>query len=207
VTHGVDVDHFHSALNNYDVPEDIRNIRSPIIGYFGGLNEWIDWSLLVDVAIHYPDASIVLIGKRLRNVKGLEKLEQQPNVHLLGYKNYKVLPDYLRRFDVCLIPFIINELMVAVDPTKLREYLAQGKPVVSIDLPEVRKLRDVVYIGENKQDFMAKIGKAIMEEDPSLSEERIQAAWRSDWGVKIDEISAIVHDAIARRQRSNIRNK
>jgi len=92
--------------------------------------------------------------------------------------------------------------MVAVDPTKLREYLAQGKPVVSTDLPEVRKLQDVVYVGQNDKDFMDKIGKAIMEDDPSLSEKRIDTARRSDWGVKIEEISTIVTDAIARRQRS-----
>jgi hypothetical protein len=104
VTHGVDVKHFHSALNDNDVPEDIRNIRGPIIGYFGGLAEWINWNLLVDVAIRYPDANIVLIGKKSPNVRGLAKLERQPNVHFLGYKDYKVLPAYLKQFTVCLIP-------------------------------------------------------------------------------------------------------
>jgi hypothetical protein len=77
-----------------------------------------------------------------------------------------------------------------------------GKPVISTALPEVKKLQDVVYIGENKEDFLDKIGKAISEDDPSLTEERIRAAWRSDWRVKIEEISAIVNEAIARRHCS-----
>jgi glycosyltransferase involved in cell wall biosynthesis len=204
VTHGVDVDHFHSVLNNNDVPEDIRNIRGPIIGYIGGLSERVDWDLLLDVAIRYPNANLVLIGKRAMDGggEGLAKLKKQSNVHFLSYKDYKVLPDYLRTFSVCLIPYVINELLLAVDPIKLREYLAVGKPVVSVDLPEVRKLQDVVYIGKNNKDFVEKIGKAINEDNRHLTEERIRVAWRSDWRVKIEEISAIVNEAIARRQCS-----
>ncbi|MHA2090976.1 MAG: glycosyltransferase [Candidatus Kariarchaeaceae archaeon] len=205
VTHGVDVNQFNSALQNNSVPEDIRNIRGPIIGFIGGLADWVNLDLILDVAIHYPDANVVLIGKKNPDVKGLVPLERQSNVHFLGYKDHKILPDYLKYFTVCLIPYVINERLVAVDPIKLREYLALGKPVVSVDLPEVRKLQDVVYIGENNKDFVDKIGKAMMEDNPSLTEERIRAAWRSDWGVKIDEISAIVNDAIERRQSSKKR--
>jgi spore maturation protein CgeB len=82
-----------------------------------------------------------------------------------------------------------------------------GKPVVSAALPEVRKLQDVVYIGENNEDFVEKIEKAITEDAPSLIEARIRVAWRSDWGVKIDEISVIVNDAIKRRQYSKKKRK
>jgi len=202
VTHGVDVNHFHSAFQNNSVPEDIKNIPSPIIGFIGGLADWVNFDLLLDVANRYPEASFVLIGKTSPEVRGLEKLESQSNVHFLGYKDYKVLPDYLKQFTVCLIPYVINERLVAVDPIKLREYLALGKPVVSVDLPEVRKLQDVVYIGENNKDFVDKIGKAMTEDNPSLTEERIRVAGRSDWGVKIEEISSIVNDALARKSCS-----
>jgi glycosyltransferase involved in cell wall biosynthesis len=199
VTHGVDVNHFHSAFQNNGVPEDMKNIPGPIIGFIGGLADWVNFDLLLDVANGYPDASLVLIGKTSPEVRGLEKLESQSNVHFLGYKNYNVLPDYLKQCAVCLIPYVINERLVAVDPIKLREYLALGKPVVSVDLPEVRKLQEVVYIGDNNKDFVDKIGKAMTEDNPSLTEERIRVALRSDWGAKIEEISSIVNDALARK--------
>ena len=199
VTHGVDVNHFHSAFQNNSVPEDIKNIPGPIIGFIGGIADWVNFDLLLDVINRYPNASLVLIGKTYPEVRGLAQLKSQSNVHFLGYKNYKVLPNYLKQCTVCLIPYVINERLVAVDPIKLREYLALGKPVVSVDLPEVRKLQDVVYIGENKKDFVDKIGKAMTEDNPSLAEERIRVAWRSDWGDKIEEISAIVNDALARK--------
>ena len=202
VTHGVDVNHFHSAFENNGVPEDIKNIPGPIIGFIGGIADWVNLDLLLDVANRYPDANLVLIGKTSPDVKGLEQLERQSNVHFLGYKDYKVLPGYLKQCAVCLIPYVISERLVAVDPIKLREYLALGKPVVSVDLPEVRKLQDVVYIGENNKDFVDKIGKAMTEDNPSLTEERIRVARRSDWGVKIEEISTIVNDALARKSCS-----
>jgi len=205
VSHGVDVKHFLTSLDDKDIPEDIRNIRGPIIGYFGGLTERVDWELLHDVATRYADANMVLIGKKSPGVRGIARLERLANVHFLGYKDYKVLPDYLKQFTVCLIPYVINDLLVAVDPIKLREYLAMGKPVVSVDLPEVRKLQDVVYIGENKFDFVNMIGKAMMENAPSLAEERIRTAWQSDWAVKIEEISDIVNNAITRRRTSQER--
>ena len=154
VTHGVDVNHFYSAFQNQDIPDDIRNIRGPIIGFIGGLADWVNFDLLLDVANRYSDASIVLIGRRTPDVKGLEPLKRQSNVHFLGHKEHKLLPSYLKQFTVCLIPYVINDRLLAVDPIKLREYLALGKPVVSVDLPEVRKLEDVVYIGENNVDFL-----------------------------------------------------
>jgi glycosyltransferase involved in cell wall biosynthesis len=202
VTHGVDVKHFHSAFQNNGVPEDMKDIPGPIIGFIGGLADWVNFDLLLDVANRYPDASLVLIGKTSPEVRGLEKLESQSNVYFLGYKNYKVLPEYLKQCTVCLIPYVINERLMAVDPIKLREYLALGKPVVSVDLPEVRKLQDVVYIGDNNKDFVEKIGPAMTENNSSLTEERIRVAWRSDWGVKIEEISSIVNDARARKSCS-----
>ena len=203
VTHGVDVNHFHSAVHNSSVPEDMKNIPGPIIGYFGGLSERVNWNLLHDVAIRYADASLVLIGKKSPGINGMLQLKRQSNVHFLGYKDYKVLPNYLKQFTVCLIPYIINDLLLAVDPVKLREYLAVGKPVVSVDLPEVRKLQDVVYIGKNHKDFVEKTGQAIKENNLLLTEKRIRTAWQSDWGVKIEEIKSIVYDTIERRKCSN----
>jgi glycosyltransferase involved in cell wall biosynthesis len=199
MTHGVDVNHFRSALQKNSVPEDISNIPGPIIGFFGGIADWVNFDLLLDVSKRYPDANLVLIGKKYPELKGLAQLERQPNIHFLGPKDYKVLPEYLKQFDVCLIPYVINERLVAVDPIKLREYLTLGKPVVSVDLPEVRKLQDVVYIGKSDKDFVDKIGMAMTENDPSLAEKRIRVAWQSDWGAKIEEISEIINDAFHRK--------
>jgi glycosyltransferase involved in cell wall biosynthesis len=199
VTHGVDVNHFHSAFRKNGVPEDLRNIPGPIIGFIGGIADWVNFDLLLEVSRRYPDANLVLIGRTYPEVRGLERLKMQPNIHFLGQKDYKVLPEYLKHFSVCLIPYVINERLIAVDPIKLREYLTLGKPVVSVDLPEVRKLQEVVYIGKNNEDFVNKIGKALKENDPGTIEDRIRVAWKSDWGAKIEEISEIIRGALRRK--------
>jgi len=200
VNHGVDIDHFHSALKSQTIPEDIANIQQPIIGFFGGLDEWVNFRLIRKVAYRYPNASVVLIGGKTTYSAQIEDI---PNVHLLGYKNFNELPLYLKQFTVCLIPYIINERLIAVDPVKLREYLSMGKAVVSVDLPEVRKLENLVSIGREEEEFVEMVGRAMGENSPSLVEARIRAARQSEWPVKMAEISKIVNDAFLRKNQGN----
>jgi hypothetical protein len=89
--------------------------------------------------------------------------------------------------------------MMGVDPIKLREYLCLGKPVVSVDLPEVRKHKDLVYIGVNEEDFVNKVGEALQERNSELRQRRIRYAAQCDWIVKIEEISDIIYEAINRK--------
>ncbi len=198
VTHGVDVDHFYSALSQDLKLEDIDNLPKPIIGYFGGLSERVDYQLIRKVACRYPEASIVLIGKKLSSLAELDGLK---NVHILGFRDFTLLPHYMKRFSVCLIPYHVNELMEAVDPIKLREYLCQGKPVVSVNLPEVRKLGDLVYVGNDEAEFVEMVGKALEEKSPALEAARIKLARESEWPVKMAEIAKIVNDAFVRKNQ------
>jgi hypothetical protein len=198
ISHGVEFDHFNSAFSNDTIPMDIRGIARPIIGYFGGLYHRVNYDLLYKVGIRYPDANIVLIGKKY---KDLGKLENLANVYILGQKDIRILPLYLKQFTVCLIPYHVNDLTEAVDPIKLREYLCLGKPVVSVDLPEVRKLGGMVYIGEDEDDFVNKVALAIVENSSAMVQERIQAARASDWSVRIMEISRVIYEAFRRRKR------
>ena len=69
----------------------------------------------------------------------MAELRGLPNVRLLGTKAHEQIPDYINAFDVCLIPYVVDELTDNISPAKLNEYLAIGKPVVSTDLAEVRR--------------------------------------------------------------------
>jgi glycosyltransferase involved in cell wall biosynthesis len=198
VRHGVHFDHFHSAHGIENVPEDIRDIPKPIIGYFGGLYERVNYKLIYDVAIRYPHANIVLVGSRMSNLKKIEKLA---NVHFLGFKNFAELPLYLKEFTVCLIPYHVNELMEGVDPVKLREYLCLGKPVVSVDLPEVRRFKDLVYIGKSEEDFVKKVGVAMLEDNSVLVGKRISVAKSSGWSYRMQEIRKIIGEVLERKNQ------
>ena len=197
VPHGVSFEHFHSALASADIPDDIASIPLPIIGFYGGLSEWIDLPLLLKVALRYPKASVVLIGLNDTRLGGLLSL---PNVHFLGFKPFARLPHYLKRFTVCLIPFLLNELVEAVDPTKLREYMSIGKPVVCTDLPEAKKYAGLVHVTDGHARFLEAVGEALAEDDPVLREERIAAARRCDWHIRIEEISGLVSAHLDRKR-------
>jgi glycosyltransferase involved in cell wall biosynthesis len=190
ILHGVDYGHFSKALGqDCSIPEDIRDIAKPIIGFFGLIHEWIDLSLIDRVGKVHPDWSIVLIGKVSVDVSELKKLR---NVHFLGQKKYGDLPGYCRAFDVAMIPFVINELTKSVNPIKLREYLAAGLPVVSVDLPEIRAYETTVRISRNHEEFIRNIELALINLQEEEKKER--SAWmkREDWNFKVLEISKLL---------------
>ncbi len=111
----------------------------PVIGYVGGLTRHVDFELLTAMALARPQWSWVFVGPEQHSLNGLRKL---PNVYLLGERPHHDLVTYIRRFDVCVIPYRLTSFTETVDPTKLNEYLAVGKPVVSTNLPFVRRFNE-----------------------------------------------------------------
>ncbi len=190
ITHAVEFDHFYTAFSTEYIPPDIAKIPKPIIGYFGGLSERVNFHLIRKIAIRYPFANVVLLGKKLTDLNALDKL---PNVHVLGFKEFKKLPYYLKHFDVCLIPYYVNELMKGVDPIKLREYLCLGKPIVSVDLPEVRKFENLIYIGVDEEYFLLEVGNALNENEKKLRDRRINMVKKDNWKNKMREIDYVLN--------------
>ncbi len=141
VPHGVDYEHFARALSP-DLPEpaELAAIPRPRLGFFGLLRDWVDLDLLAEVARRRPDWHVVLLGD---STVDLAPYRQLANMHFLGPKPYADLPAFCRGFEVGLIPFKLNALTRAVNPIKLREYLAAGLPVVSTPLPEVERYAGV----------------------------------------------------------------
>lgn len=193
VTHGVDVNHFRMACNPHvDVPADIAAIPGPIIGFFGLIEDWVDLRLIASLAKARPAWSFVLIGKLVTDdspVRGL------PNVHLLGRKDYGQLPAYCKALDVALLPFVINELTLASNPLKLREYLAAGLPVISSAIPEAERLAGLVEIASTDQEFLQKIDNQIAAGLTKSDRLRLSHSMDSEtWDHKVEELSRVVED-------------
>lgn len=178
VPHGVDYDHFSRAVKeDLPAPADIASIPRPRLGFFGLIRDWVDLDLLAEVARRRPDWHIVLLGDSTVDLSPYRALS---NMHFLGRKPYADLPAYCRQFDVGLIPFKINELTRAVNPIKLREYLAAGLPVVSTPLPEVERYDHLVEIADKPPQFEAAVdrscGLSAAERD-SLAAAMTQETW------------------------------
>lgn len=191
IRHGTDWAHFRKALDaETEVPSEIAFLPRPIVGFHGLLADWIDYDLIKKVAEHFPGGSIVLIGKTSVDAEQkIKALAGVPNIHLLGRKPYAQLPAYGKGFDVAINPFTINELTLAANPLKVREYLAAGLPVVSTDIPEVHVLEDVL-VGIDHRDFIAKIEQALIA--PKPREEVSDRVRRESWESKVEELRRLV---------------
>jgi glycosyltransferase involved in cell wall biosynthesis len=185
VRHGVDFDHFRKALDAETVvPEEIRNLPRPIIGFFGLIADWVDLDLIAAAARRWPHGSVVLLGKVTTDVSALQSL---PNVKLLGRKPYTDLPGYSKGFDVALNPFRINRLTLNTNPLKVREYLAAGLPVVSTAIPEVEIL-GLCRIASNAAEFLAEIEAALADPGPSAA--RSESMREESWQAKVNTIAS-----------------
>ena len=191
IRHGTDWRHFRTALDaDLVIPADIADLPRPIIGFHGLLADWVDYELIKKTAEHFKDGSVVLIGKIAVDAEQKVKiLNDVPNVHFLGRKPYAELPAYCKAFDVALNPFAINELTLAANPLKVREYLAAGLPVVSTDIPEVRVL-PACLVAVDHDDFIKKIQEAI--DHPEPREAVSDAISHESWEAKIDELRSIM---------------
>jgi glycosyltransferase involved in cell wall biosynthesis len=159
---GVDVEHFASAStpSAFERPADLDGIPAPILGYWGVVDERVDFDLLAEVARQRPDWHFVLIGP----ISKIEEsdLPQASNLHYLGMKAYNQLPAYLAYFDVALIPFGQNDKTRYVSPTKTLEYMAAHKPIVSTPIHDVVELYDeAVRIARTPDQFIAQVEDAL----------------------------------------------
>lgn len=187
--HGVDYDSFAQAENDRWVPEDIKDIPKPIIGFFGSINGHVtvDVPLIEQVADLLPGMSIVLIGKPHSDCTGLFS---RPNVYWLGQKDYSEIFHYGKRFDVAIMPWQQNEWIAGCNPIKLKEYLALGKPIVSTPFSELQHYQDVVYVGTTPAEFVQKIELALAENNQKRVEVRRNRVRPFTWDAKAQEVMA-----------------
>jgi glycosyltransferase involved in cell wall biosynthesis len=190
VTHGVDWPHFRKACEPQTaIPVDIQSLPKPVIGFFGLIADWVDLGLIRFLAASRPQWTFVLIGNAVTDLKPVEGIS---NIRLLGQKPYALLPAYAKAFDVAVLPFVINELTLAANPLKLREYLAAGLPVVSSAIPEAERLKDKLHIAREATEWL-EIIQRIVDSGEAGPQLRISAQMDSEsWDAKVEQLSRIV---------------
>jgi len=148
----VDRRHFEQALNGIPVPEDMRGLKTPIIGYYGVIDERIDLELIEQVARANPEASFVMVGPIAKIAD--EDLPKLPNLYYPGMRSYKMLPHYLKSFDIAMMPFALNDSTRFISPTKTLEFMAAGKPIISTPIADVvRDYKDYIHIVSTADEF------------------------------------------------------
>jgi len=198
----IDVAHFRRALDG--ALQDLAgqaSIPHPRLGYFGVIDERLDYSLLGSLARARPDWQVIMVGPFTKVDPG--DLPHAPNLHYLGQQPYEDLPAYISGWEVALMPFALDEATRFISPTKTLEYMAAGRAVVSTPITDVQEpYGDIVYIADSAKAFVAACDQA-MSEPPAerLRRQRQREAVlaSTSWDDTASRMHALLDQAVQRR--------
>lgn len=203
--HGVDFTLFREAGEQNICLEELDKIPKPIAGYFGTMTANNDIELLLYCAHKLPDVSFVFAGQ----ITGgdYSELLQMPNVYYLGRLPYEKIPFLCAGFDVCMLQWKINAWIRHCNPLKLFEYMASGRPIISVHIDEVaEKYSDVISIANNKKEFCNAITWELRNDTAERRNSRIRIAEQHSWDSHIEKLSQIIMDTIAAKQANGNEN-
>jgi hypothetical protein len=181
-----DVAHFQSTS---EVHPDVAAIPHPRLGLAGSIDGRIDVKLIQAVSQARPDWHVVLIGQIRPGRVDLSGIIDKSNVHILGARPFAELPSLLNGMDTLIIPYVHDELTDYISPIKLYEYLAVGKSIISVDLPEVRPLAQWISIAETPAEWIAAVEQALLVDTPERIAARRQVAWNHTWDERVNTIN------------------
>lgn len=200
--HGVDLDLFGKAQRaDTAVPNAAIALGKPVIGYFGLIAPWTNIELIAYLAKNRPQWKFLLIGHASTDVSTLSAL---PNITLIGPQPYESLPNWAKAFDVAIIPYRMNQQVANANPLKLREYLATGKPIVSVPTPEVSRFGDLIHVASEPNDYMKAIEAALTDNSTTNANTRMAAVSTMSWDNRVDEVWQVVKDSWSRKLNSTL---
>jgi glycosyltransferase involved in cell wall biosynthesis len=195
--HGVDFEMFSQAGDAAtELAEEALGLKHPVIGYFGTVGEFLDFDLLAYLAESRPEWTFLFVGLIAADVSRLRRYQ---NVVFAGPRPYETLPRWAKAFDIAIYPHQVNRQTRHSNPLKLREYLATGKPVVSVVTPETACFSEVVYLAENPETYLAAIERALREDNPELQRKRMAAVIGVSWDARFQETIAVVDEMLQRK--------
>lgn len=185
----VDFEHW-SRVATLEPADEIANIPSPRIGYFGAIEPWlVDQELLKLAAKKHPEWNWIFIGNLARGTE----FSSLPNVAHIPPIPYDELPRYAAGFDVCVLPWETEHTFTSYGSAiKVREYLATGKPVVIAPLPEYEQMSDVIRIARSREQFLAMVEEALAEDDAAKATERQNAVKNGTWDARAEWVSGLI---------------
>ena len=196
---GVDAKHFARARDpQLSLPQDIAELPRPIYGYIGVVDERVDYDLLAALA-DGSEGSVVMVGPWTKVDPAT--FPQRKNLHWLGGRDYSDLPAYAKGFDVCLMPFALNEATKFINPTKALEYMGTGKPIVATPVEDVvMQFSDVITIAETHADFIAHAVRRSVRPDRKRMERGLALVRQNSWESIVLQLEKHIEDALASKR-------
>jgi glycosyltransferase involved in cell wall biosynthesis len=195
---GVDFAHFARARQREcAIPADVRELPGPVFGYIGVVDERLDYDLIGNLADSNPAGSLIIVGPSTK--VDPEAMPRRANIHWLGGRDYSLLPHYAKAFNVCLMPFAMNEATEFINPTKALEYMATGKPIVSTPVRDVvRQFSNVVSVAKTPREFITTCGRNVRNPNAAAIARGLDLARKNSWESIVRKLEAHVEEAICR---------
>ncbi|MBI2833248.1 MAG: hypothetical protein HYX76_02345 [Acidobacteria bacterium] len=168
------------------MPADLQHIPRPILGYWGHVSDHLDFRIAFEVATALPSASMVFIGHMADHLgdqqEWYERCRALANVHFVGRRPYEAIADYVPSFDVCLSLYRSRHPFTRLtNPSKIRDYMATSRPIVSTALPDVRRYwSDLIRVAGSSDEFVAEVRALLAGNDPT-SAARLAFAREHTW--------------------------
>lgn len=200
LTHGVDVEHFKKAGSPHPAPGVNLDPEKPVLGFYGLIDSRFDVSLMTQVLKSRPAWQVLCIGTKQIS---LERLEALPNFRWIPSVPYETLPAYASSFDVAIIPYRVNAHTRTINPLKLREYIATGKPVVTTAMPEVFRFKEHIHIADTPDEFINAVEQAL--ENPVNPESCRAALSGESWKDKAGQLALWMDEALRLKKTTEAR--
>ncbi len=194
VPNGVDVEHFAKAsLAETVPPASVAALPKPVVGFIGGVQYWIDFDLIAHAAQAHPDWSFAFVGP-VEPLARVDKVRGLSNVHFLGRQPYAQVPAYVAGFDVCVNPYILDDVAEKCDPLKLYDYLASGKPIVSVDMPAARRFANLMPLTRTPGEFTRALEYVLAQ--PGDGAARQRTATEHSWTARFKHVEAALESVL-----------
>jgi glycosyltransferase involved in cell wall biosynthesis len=185
------VDFAHFSDLTVEPAAELDGIPRPILGYFGAMDYVMDTQLIAEVARLRPGWHWVLLGLKSNLVR-----ISAPNIHFLGSKPYSSLPRYIRRFDVCVLPWRANNPFTSYGSAiKVREYLATGKPVVIAPLYEYLETPGLRFF-RGTQEFIEQVETALEKDTLALATQRQAVVRNGTWDERARQLATLINSLL-----------
>jgi uncharacterized SAM-binding protein YcdF (DUF218 family) len=202
---GVELEKF-DQINEEIIPEDIKKIPKPIVGFIGGINNKIDIDLILSSAKNLKNYSFVMIGESENNL--VKKLSIEKNIFFLGKKDHSVLKNYVKNFDCAIMPYKINKFTDAIYPAKINELLAVGKPVVSTNIYEMSSYNqendNIIDVANSNDEFSNLIKINIENNSGQKLKKRNLISQKNSWSSRFLQITDIINKFIIEKKIENL---
>ena len=185
ITHGIDLNLFTKKLDSNDLKE-LNGIQKPLIGFIGKISKNpLDIILLKRILNERRNYQFVFVGPEYDGI--VKELSHYKNFYYVPTVPKEKVASFIRAFDVCIIPYKMNSYVQGMNSIKTIQYLSQGKPIVSTNIPEAKKLVPMIKVANSTEHFMLLLDEAVSDKDVFMTKKRIEFAQSQSWEAKVQE--------------------